>query len=663
MRQMFLLRRNRDNLKVKEFKMMLKAIKWVFIVSLTILLGACGSSGSKSSTYADTNITLLQTNTKVYLDKNSLSYTFKVPNGYEKVTDPRFGSLSYNQSSDSYTYRADTDLYDYDEVLFHEKADSSSARNAHLAIAITFSNPNVAPVAKHGYGTLMQDASTLIELNASDRDGDALSYEVLTVSHGNVTSCTTGVCSFTPTAGYYGSAYIEFRAYDGEFYSDAKTYNLAIHEKIQPYAFSHEFYTDENTPLAITLQAFDFNFLPLTYTIVANPSGGVITHSGTNVTYTPNANFLGYDSFQFRVHNGSEFSLPGTIYIKVKPVPQPWLKIESKWTHTAAIKNDGTLWLWGSGQYGQLGDGNTSVIGRWEPWRISLDTWSDVSAGGTYTLAIKSDGTLWAWGLNGSGRLGVGDTVQRDTPTQVGTDTDWAKVAAGTRHSLGIKNNGTLWAWGLNGSGQLGIDNYNNRSSPVQVGTDTWLDISAGNFFSLGIKSDGSLWAWGDRSDGKLGLDTTLPWQSYRVPQQISAGPWQSVDAGSTHSFAIKSDGTLWSWGLNYSGELGDGTTVKKTAPVQVGTDTWSSVTSYFDGGSGLKTNGKLFRWGRVYGAAYNEYTIEKVPLQLGTSNWKALSRDHAIRNDDTLWGWWFNFRGQVGNGVNTFQVDPVQID
>jgi hypothetical protein len=166
------------------------------------------------------------------------------------------------------------------------------------------------------------------------------------------------------------------------------------------------------------------------------------------------------------------------------------------------IKNDGTLWAWGADNNGNTGSGETANQAFLFPVQISNDNdWKEIDAGPTHSLAIKNDGTLWMWG-----RLDW--TVQNSQiyePTQIGTENDWKMISAGSYTAAAIKNNGTLWVWGMNGYGQLGIGNAQTQSLPVQLGTDLWLSVNAGYFCMHGTKDDGTLWGWGDNSSGQLG--------------------------------------------------------------------------------------------------------------------------------------------------------------
>lgn len=194
---------------------------------------------------------------------------------------------------------------------------------------------------------------------------------------------------------------------------------------------------------------------------------------------------------------------------------------------------------------------------------------SRVALGGGHTLAIKSDGSLWAWGINNWGQLGIGDVPGPTTPVRVGTDYDWAQVAAGFMHSVALKADGSLWTWGRNDDGELGNGGLAAEATPARVGSDTtWVAVAAGHYHTLAIKSDGSLWAWGYNAWGQLGDNST---DRRLSPVMVgSDSNWVAVAGGGEHSLALKGDGSLWGWGRNWDGQLGDGTTVNQSSPARV---------------------------------------------------------------------------------------------
>jgi len=258
----------------------------------------------------------------------------------------------------------------------------------------------------------------------------------------------------------------------------------------------------------------------------------------------------------------------------------------------AAIKTDGTLWAWGYNYpFGQLG--NSSRTGSTSPV-LGFGggaEWAQVSVGGGYHIgAIKTDGTMWMSGYNGYGQLGTNNNVNYSNPVQiVGGGSTWsylslckdARTPSGCSHAA-LKTDGTLWVWGRNAYGQLGINNTTPNSSPVQTvsGGTSWKQVNAdAGSHMFAIKTDGTLWGWGKNTDGELG-DGTVTNKSSPV-QTISGGTnWSSVATAWHYSAAIKTDGTLWAWGANGFGQLGDGTTVSKSSPVQtvMGGSTWLKV-------------------------------------------------------------------------------------
>ena len=182
-----------------------------------------------------------------------------------------------------------------------------------------------------------------------------------------------------------------------------------------------------------------------------------------------------------------------------------------------------------------------SIINRSSPIQIgTLTNWSDISAGNSYTIAIKNDGTLWGWGVNLSKELGLGDTINRSSPVQIGTLTNWSKLFAGVSHTIATKSDNSLWVWGSPVSGQLGRGVGNSTtslSSPIQIGEDQWSSVYAGNTYTSAIRGDGTLWAWGVNTAGFLGDGSIL---SRSAPIQIgSRSGWTQVSAGASHTIAI----------------------------------------------------------------------------------------------------------------------------
>ena len=256
------------------------------------------------------------------------------------------------------------------------------------------------------------------------------------------------------------------------------------------------------------------------------------------------------------------------------------------WTN-GAIKTDGTLWLWGEGAGGQLGD--NTVVKKSSPIQTITrgSNWKYLSLGGYEAAAIKNDGTLWLWGLNASGQIGDNTTVSKSSPIQIITGGTWSTINLGEYNNAvaGIKTDGTLWLWGRNHFGQLGDNTTVNKSSPIQIMTGgTWRSVDGFNCNMAGIKTDGTLWTWGDNAYGQLGDNTTV---SKSSPVQTVTGgtTWKQVSCGKKHTAAIKTDGTLWIWGRNNKGQLGDNTTVNKSSPIQtvMRVNTWRQLSCGYE--------------------------------------------------------------------------------
>ena len=248
-----------------------------------------------------------------------------------------------------------------------------------------------------------------------------------------------------------------------------------------------------------------------------------------------------------------------------------WCQASAGNFHSIAVRTNGTLWAWGNGSWGRMGDSSTdnklspvSVVG-------GFTDWCQVSAGNYHSAAVRTNGTLWAWGFNGFGGLGDNTTVNKSSPVSVvGGFTDWCQASAGNYHSAAVRTNGTLWAWGNNGRGQLGDNTIVHKSSPVSVvgGFTDWCQASVGRYHSVAVRTNGTIWAWGNNACGELG-DNTIVNKSSPISVVGGFTDWCQVSAGRCHSAAIRTNGTIWAWGRNY-GVLGDNTIVHRSSPVSV---------------------------------------------------------------------------------------------
>jgi alpha-tubulin suppressor-like RCC1 family protein len=299
------------------------------------------------------------------------------------------------------------------------------------------------------------------------------------------------------------------------------------------------------------------------------------------------------------------------------------------------------VWLWGDNQASGLVPGLTGVVAIAAGVYLKSDgtVWAGkvtpapvpgltgvvaVAAGASHSLAVKSDGTVWAWGTNGYGELGNGTVTPSATPVRVTGLTGVVAVACGDYHSLAVKSDGTVWAWGYNGVGELGNGTFTGSATPVQVtGLTGVVAVGGGSWHSLALKSDGTVWAWGWNYDGELGNGAFAP-NSIATPAQVPGLTGvTAIAAGSWHSLALKSDGTVWAWGLNNTGQLGNGAFAPNSIATPAQVPGLTGVTAIAAGGS-------------VY---YNSITRESGPG----------GHSLALKKDGTVWAWGCNNTGELG--------------
>jgi len=324
---------------------------------------------------------------------------------------------------------------------------------------------------------------------------------------------------------------------------------------------------------------------------------------------------------------GTGNQVASEVFIQESSSDVTWVSITSAENANLGIKEDGTLWGAGQNFNGNLGLGNNDVIQEDYIQEVLSDTdWIFVTAGSQHSIALKTDGTLWSTGLNSNGQLGQGDTDPLNTFTQIESDTDWAVVAASadSTHSLAIKTNGRLYAWGNNNHDQLGLGTGpTDEESPVVVGTDLWSSIGPSQFSSRGIQTDGTLWVWGQNNQLQLGLGATGG-GDVTVPTQVGVDvDWVKVAGGTTNSIALKSDGTIWVCGDDSFGQLGLGAgTTDEDEFVQMGSDMdWSDISANENTVYALKTDGTLWGWGENDQGqlGLNDDVQRDIPTQVGS--------------------------------------------
>ena len=479
-----------------------------------------------------------------------------------------------------------------------------------------------------------------------------------------------------------------------------------------PVALDQVGQVDEDSVLNGKLTAFDQDGEMITFAVVEEPAnGGLSLSSDGAFTYQPNADFSGTDAFDFSVTDTRGASVSATFTVEVVEVnDEPVAVIEANeyFLPNDRVDLDGSqstdieeesmltfLWEQVSGppiifsdpvspQPSFIAPDSTSVV------EISLTVsdselsnsvstivrvagWALLASAGEHTVALREDGSLWAWGDGMRGQLGIDGAVSRLQPALVENANTYVSVSAGTYSSYALRDDGTLIAFGDNGFGQLGDGTNVDRFSPVVVLNGPYAAASAGGQFAVALKGDGTLWSWGvnDPQPGELGrpLEGMGSPRNDPTPGQIGTGSeWESVVAGGNQTSAIRSDGSLWSWGHNGYGELGIGRvdpigmTITEGFPTQAGAETdWIAV---------YRGNGTLFAKrgdGSLWAAGNNENgalglglsnTIESSLVQVGTAtDWRTLcsggGQTHtiALKVDGSLWAWGPNFFGERGVG------------
>lgn len=344
---------------------------------------------------------------------------------------------------------------------------------------------------------------------------------------------------------------------------------------------------------------------------------------------------------------------------------QPKLAMGSNFT--IEIKPDGTVMSVGNNGSGRLGNGNTSnstvpvLVSN-----ITPGTVVSVAAGDDHALALKSDGTVIAWGNNSDGQLGNNSLTNSSVPVNVSSLTGVVAISAGTRFSLAVKNDGTVWTWGNNSSGELGrgAGNYTDSSAPVQVsGLTGVVNATAGSFHAVAARADGTVWTWGYGANGQLGNGVVA---NVTVATQVSGqSRVMAVAAGGLHTLALRSDGTVFSWGANANGQLGNGTTTSSGTPVTVsGLASVVAINAANVASTALKADGTAWGWGAGNNNGTSGSNVT-APAQIsGTGAVTALGSGSTAYHtllpsiSGVIWAFGDNSSGQYGNNSTT--TDPL---
>ena len=330
---------------------------------------------------------------------------------------------------------------------------------------------------------------------------------------------------------------------------------------------------------------------------------------------------------------------------------------------------------WGCNTQGQLGDNTTtdrsspvSVVG-------GFSDWCQISAGGAHTAAVRTNSGAWTWGCNSYGRLGDNTITSRSSPVYVvGGFTDWCQISAGGQQTAAVRTGGSAWAWGRNSLGALGDNTATPKSSPVSVvgGFTDWCQISTGlGFHTAAVRTSGSAWAWGSNYQGQLGDNTTT---SRRSPVSVVGGfsDWCQISAGTNHTAAVRTGGSAWAWGCNIFGQLGDCTTTSRSSPVSVvgGFCDWCQISAGNSHTAAVRTGGSAWTWGcNSYGRlGDNTITSRSSPVSVvgGFTDWCQISaggqHTAAVRTNSSAWAWGSNYSGRLGNNTSTNTSSPVSV-
>ena len=352
-----------------------------------------------------------------------------------------------------------------------------------------------------------------------------------------------------------------------------------------------------------------------------------------------------------------------TIIVNPKSAGGDWAYVSAGSLHTLAIKKDGTLWAFGNGENGKLGTGKTT--NEYTPVLVDAGPWLIVSAGTNHSVGIKADHTLWSWGR----RIGFGVemTNKNSQPVQVGTEANWTMASAGEDFTLAIKG-GALYAAGSNGGGMLGLGDYNSRLSFTQVGTDAdWSYISCGGSHVAALKGAGSthdLYTWGSNLQGQLGLGDRTTRTS---PVQVGTEKWLKVASGFNFTLAIRSDAALYATGYDRAGACGYGQMTTLTSFTRIGSATWnaiyagplsnhsmatplSSLTTLY--ATGENVNGQLGK-GNRYDTIFFTEMANAGPVQMASGGY---DRTVLIKTDGTMWATGDNQYGQCGFGTTVLE-------
>jgi len=567
----------------------------------------------------------------IYHIDNSLAtseydwYNWYSDNKCVDVEEANEGSLGYSML-DTDTDSADTNMFFF------------SGNNASFTDTST-------PDSK-----LKNGISTNISITDISTYGETMSATIVrppTAATTFATDITSDSATLNGTANAYGqetTVWFEYGTATGFYNSKTSsqtvsgTSDAAINTSISGLSAGTTYYFRLAAQNSIgTVYGSEYSFTFTTATVKPYIGNG----SGHTILLKSDGTVWGWaDNYSGQLGDGTHAERPTPVQAIVSGI----IYIATGTGHSLALKPDGTVWAWGSSYNGKLGDG-TIASGKSNPAQVkNIDNVISVDGGLHHTIALKSNGTVWIWGSNGDGRLAdvsFNDGNNILFPVQIGNLNNIMEVSSGYLHNIVLKSDGTVWAWGWNESGQLGNGIIEDKITQTPTQVNNLSDVIATSSFlshNLALKSDGTVWAWGYNKYGALGDGTT---ENRGTPVQVSGlNNVIAISTGAYHSLALKSDGTVWAWGDNGNGQLGNGETWTDTStPSQViNLSGIVSIAAGWNSSRALKSDGTVWAWGIVDDAeGWNTYTPRQIEINLGetSSSINPPKGGISINNDD----------------------------